>query len=67
MKKYAFYTGPCIVDQVAAKLTEAGLVGVWAGTQHVYFSLPFDDSDNRAGAQAAINAVYPHAGFEVAR
>lgn len=69
--RFGFWTGPCVVDQVALRLSEAGFQDVRAGTEKVYFRLPptWEQPVGLGGgllrAQDAVNEVYPHAGFRV--
>jgi hypothetical protein len=70
--KYAFWTGPTTVDQVALRLSEAGLLDVSAGTETAYFRLPHareaqwsGPAMKRAEAQLAVDEVFPHADYRV--
>lgn len=69
-KRFAMWTGPTCVDQVALRLSEAGLRDVQAGTERVYFRMT-EVWEQAAGetllheAQRSVDDVYPHAGFSV--
>lgn len=69
-KTFAFWTGPCAVDQVALRLSQAGFHNVRAGTERVYFQMS-ETWEQAAGedllheARRQVHDLYPHAGFDV--
>lgn len=65
MRTYGFWTGPSAVDQVALRLSEAGLQDVRAGTERVYFKLPAGRPDDTTEAQSAVWEVFPYACYDV--
>jgi hypothetical protein len=65
MKAFRVYTGPVAVKQVALRLSEAGAGKVYEGTQSVYFALRPGCPQTKDEAQAFVQEVFPHAGYEV--